>query len=39
MTKVLVDLTTSGFIMFAVIMQEKIREVLQDVRENPIECL
>ena len=39
MTNVLVDLATSGFIVFAVIMQEKI-EVLEYVRgESPVECL
>ena len=36
MTMPLVDLATSGFILFAVIMREKIK-VFEDVRESPVE--
>ena len=38
MTMPLVDLATRGFIVFAVIMREKI-EVFEDVRESPSRML
>ena len=36
MTMQLVELVTSGFILFAVIMREKI-QVFKDVRESPVQ--